>query len=157
MKKLVWRLGKLPTPQEVSDLLKEEIITQDEAREILFNTETDEERDSNSLKDEIKFLREVIKNLSENSSKTVEIIQKVEPRYFQYGWYQPYYTWCTAGISTNLIGTGTTTIGGYALNDGSTPNITNVTTAYYTGGSGSGIAELSTKPVSKSFTDISTF
>ena len=51
MKNLKWRLSKLPTPDEVRELVKDKIITQDEAREILFSQETDEERDKDSLKE----------------------------------------------------------------------------------------------------------
>jgi hypothetical protein len=35
--KLVWRLSKLPTPSELTELVKEKIITQEEAKEILFS------------------------------------------------------------------------------------------------------------------------
>lgn len=53
---LVWRLGKLPTVEEITTLIDKKIITQEEAREILFNTRTVEERDKVSLEAEIKFL-----------------------------------------------------------------------------------------------------
>ena len=55
-KKIVWRLSKLPTADELRELVKDKIITQEEAREILFNLETEEERDKKSLESEIKFL-----------------------------------------------------------------------------------------------------
>jgi hypothetical protein len=47
--KLVWRLGKLPSPDEVRELVKDKIITQEEAREILFSQEDEIARDEKSL------------------------------------------------------------------------------------------------------------
>lgn len=96
--KLKWRLGKLPSPDEVRELVKDKIITQEEARDILFNTETDDERDANSLKEEIKFLREIIDNLSKNNrSQLIETIRYVEKPYLQYYWNTPYVTYCASG------------------------------------------------------------
>ena len=54
--KLIWRLNKLPTTEELRELVKDKIITNEEARDILFNFESEEDRDSESLKSEIKFL-----------------------------------------------------------------------------------------------------
>ena len=65
--KLNWRLSKLPTPDEVRELVKDKVITQDEAREILFSQETEEERDKNSLESEIKFLRELVDKLAKGN------------------------------------------------------------------------------------------
>ena len=52
---LVWRLGKLPTVEEITTLIDKKIITQEEARQILFNKKDVDERDKKSLEDEIKF------------------------------------------------------------------------------------------------------
>lgn len=91
MKKLVWRLGKLPSVDELRELVKDKIITQEEAREILFNHETEEDRDAKSLKDEIKFLREMVDNLTRNQpTKIVEVIKQYQPHYIKYDWYTPY-------------------------------------------------------------------
>lgn len=118
--KLKWRLGKLPSPYEVQELVKDKIITQEEARDILFNTETDEERDKDSLKDEIKFLREVIENLSKNNkTQTVEVLKYVYPSY-NYPWVQPYAIWC-GGTSPNHYSLGSVLSSNIAVNttDGS--------------------------------------
>ncbi len=116
-KKLSWRLSKLPSVEELRELVKDKIITQEEAREVLFNFETDEERDSKSLKEEIKFLRETVEKLSENkTSRITEIIREIQPIYRGYGWYQPYYNWCNATYTTtdNLL-TGVNTVANYSL------------------------------------------
>ena len=89
MTKLKWRLSKLPTPQEVIELVNNKLITQKEAKDILFG-EVDE-RDEKSLKEEIKFLRGLVEKLSNNSgTKVIEIIQE---RNYTQPWYQPYYNW----------------------------------------------------------------
>lgn len=104
-------MSKLPTPLEVTELVKDKIITQEEAREILFNSETEEDRDKKSLESEIKFLRSLVENLSKgNNTKIVEIIHK-EKQWSQYPWYRPYEIWCTgtlnAGTVTYLAGSDT--------------------------------------------------
>src|SRR3990167_7629526 len=103
-KKLNWRLSKLPTPDEVRELVKDKIITQDEAREILFKTETDEDRDKESLQSEIKFLRELVDKLANHSSyKITEVIEEVYRPYEVRPWFQPYYTWTTATMNINNV------------------------------------------------------
>ncbi len=122
-KKLSWRLSKLPSVEELRELVKDKIITQEEAREVLFNFETEEERDSKSLKEEIKFLRETVEKLSSNQTgKITEIIREIQPVYRNYGWYQPYYNWCNAvyvTTSNSLVGTGSAGITNYSLTSAS--------------------------------------
>lgn len=106
--KLKWRLSKLPTVQELQDLVKDKTITKDEARDILF-TEGDS-RDEESMKQEIDFLKKLVEKLSDNSNRTVEIIREVQVPYQGRYWYRPYDTWCSS--TTNLmVSDGTTTIG----------------------------------------------
>lgn len=117
-KNLVWRLGKLPSPDEVRELVKDKIITQEEARDILFSQETEEERDKKSLESEIKFLRELVDKLSQNNqTRVVEVIKEIKVPYVRWQWYQPYQNWgdnivyCASGNTlysgtTNSSGTG---------------------------------------------------
>lgn len=128
--KLKWRLSALPETHEVAHLVKEGILTKEEAREILFSLETDEDRDKKSLQEEIKFLRELVQKLSNNqTSKIVETIRYVEKPYTKFEWYQPYYVYAystgNSGLTsstgygtTNAIytSTGGTTTGTYTLN-----------------------------------------
>ena len=101
-KKLIWRLGKLPSPDEVRELVKDKIITQDEARDILFNSETEEERDKESLKSEIKFLRELVDKLSEkNATRIVEVIKEIKIPIHNQPWRRPYEVWC--GTNTQML------------------------------------------------------
>lgn len=117
--KLQWRLSKLPTPSEITDLVHNKIITQEEAREMLVSTV--EERDIDSLKEEIKFLRELVEKLSDGKmSKIVETIRIVEKPYTSHQWITPYTTWSTGNItsrsysSDTIVGGGTVTVSGSA-------------------------------------------
>ncbi len=143
--KLKWRLGKLPTPEELRGLVHDKIITQEEAREILFNKETDEERDSESLKEEIKFLRETIENLSKgNRTHTIEVIRNIIPNW-NYPWTAPYVTYCG---SNQYLGTTNSSV--YASAQNLDTSTLTANTAALTG------FLPSTLPDS-SFTDINTF
>lgn len=95
--KLSWRLSKLPTPSELTELVNAKVITQEEAKDILLSPV--EERDSESLKEEIKFLRSLIDELSVNRSVIVETIREVAKPWQPWPWYGPYQVWCSS--STN--------------------------------------------------------
>ena len=71
-------MGKLPTVEELRDLVKDKIITPEEAREILFSKETE---DIASLKKEVEVLRDLVRS---NQAYTVHQRQ-LEPFTF---WHQ---------------------------------------------------------------------
>jgi len=107
--KLVWRLGKLPSVDELCELVKNGIITPKDAKEILFNTETDKDRDKKSLQSEIKFLRDLVEKLSTNRSQIITTIKEIEVPYRKYHWYPYYEVWCGTGTITTATGTGADT------------------------------------------------
>ncbi len=118
--KLKWRLpGKLPTSEEVRELVKASLITKEEAREILFNEETEETIEVDNLKAEIKFLRETVEKLADKQTIRT-VIQEIIPRYINYPVYQPYYSWSYTPALNGVITCGgkTTTYG--TLNVGGT-------------------------------------
>lgn len=120
-KKLIWRLREQPTAQSLQGLVDKSILTKDEAREILFSTETEEDRDKKSLESEIKFLRELVEKLSNDKNRIVEIIRETEkPIYIQQPWWNGYYTWCGGtqyyNATSNLVGGSINTSGTYSLN-----------------------------------------
>lgn len=112
-KKIKWRLSALPTPTEVAELVKDGILTKDEAREILFSLETDSDRDTKGLQDEIKFLRELVQRLSHNSrTEIVKTIEFINNPYHKHGWFKPYEVYCgvsTSALAQAQLGTVTTT------------------------------------------------
>ena len=115
-KKLVWRLKEQPTADSLRELVRDKLLTNEEAREILFNETEETARDMKSLESEIKFLRELVEKLSNGrQSKIIEIIKTVHAPYYQQQWYQPYQTWCgevtggnySLGSSVNAINSAT--------------------------------------------------
>jgi len=150
-KTIKWRLGKLPDPLELQGLVRDEIITKEEAREILFSTEELEDR--KALEAEIKFLRQLVDKLA-NNSKIVETIRYIEKPYYKWNWYQPYATWCSSIPASS-----------YTVTSGSSGTST-ANTVYslssQVGGStnasatvGSQLSQLST--LGKNFSEIETF
>jgi len=149
MNRLVWRLSKLPTVEELLQLVKDKVITQDEAKEVLFSSETEEDRDKKSLESEIKFLRELVEKLSNDKSRIVEIIREVEkPIYIRERWWQPYYTWCggTMYYATNTLGIDSSMVGGTAGISTTSQNAYSLNAM-----------DCSSGPSTQSFSDIKTF
>ena len=101
-KQLKWRLGKLPTPDEVLKLVNDKLITKEEAREILFSEEKEVQVKESDLKAEIKFLKELVERLATRST-IVETIRYIEKPYYQYGFWQPYQIWCGGSINTLAV------------------------------------------------------
>ena len=97
---IVWRLKEQPTSASLQGLVANGLLTKEEARQILFSTRTEEDRDKKSLESEIKFLRELVEKLSQNRSQIVEVIKEIKVPYYQQPWYKPYYYWCDGGSIT---------------------------------------------------------
>jgi len=94
-KKIVWRLKESPSTERLESLVKSGILSKKEAREILFSSEEIQERDIESLKSEIKFLRELVEKLSNDRLQIITTIKEIEiPVYRQRPWYRPYEVWC---------------------------------------------------------------
>lgn len=156
---LKWRLGKLPTPDEVTTLLKEKVITKEEAREILFNFGTEEDRDKKSLESEIKFLRQLVEELSRHQSyKLIEIIREVKPNWPNQPWYHPYATWCNSATTT--AGERKSGLYNYSSTTDGAANVLNATASGDISGSGQAMLASITEPMiepGQSFTEIKTF
>ncbi len=92
--KLIWRLTKLPTADELLKLVEAKIITNEEAKEVLFSEETQEEIEVQDAKAEIKFLKELVEQLSKNNQpRIIEVIREVNKPFRNAGWFEPYYNW----------------------------------------------------------------
>lgn len=97
-------MAKLPDAHEVSLLLDKGVLTKDEAREILFSLETEEDRDKQSLQEEIKFLRQLVKNLSSSPSQIIQYINKPNSLWEQKPWYSNYTSWANnSSLNTNTL------------------------------------------------------
>lgn len=100
--KIIWRLKEQPTSESLRELVKDKILTNEEARQILFTSETEEERDKSSLEAEIKFLREVVDKLSADRNHTIQVIKQIP---YKTIWYSPYQDWCSTS-GTNALSLG---------------------------------------------------
>lgn len=149
--KLKWRLGKLPSPDEVIMLVKDKLITNEEAREILFNEETEEDRDKESLQSEIKFLRELVNKIG-SKNIIVEQIRYIEKPYQSWNWYPSYGTWCSSGNTPITSTSGTLNLQGQGSIGSGINSISYLSTDSTNGG-----ALVGWNDDSQSFTDISTF
>lgn len=99
-KKNTWRLAKLPTPDELVNLVNNKIITNEEAKEILLSQE--DERGVEGLEKEVEFLRNLVQKLSQNK-QIIETIRYIEKPYRNWDWYQPYMVYCSANDNTYVL------------------------------------------------------
>jgi hypothetical protein len=157
-KKLVWRLSKLPTVDEIHQLTTgaDPVLTKEEAREILFSNEEVEERDKKSLEEEIKFLRALVESITKNNTKTiVETIKYIEKPYYNYGWFQPYTVWCSGTTSYGTAGTMT------SIGSSTTTNLSgtsgNVNAFYTSAGTSNSLATGNNLATGSNFSKIKTF
>ena len=80
--KLNWRLTDLPTAGEVAELVDSEVITKEEARDILFNEkEATSTKEVEALKEQIKFMDNLLTGLIQgmNRGKTYNLNQTFVP------------------------------------------------------------------------------
>lgn len=91
-KELKWRLSDLPDATDVASLVEQEVITKEEAREILFNevTPSKDNKRVKELEEEVKFLRELCDKLSAKSnwSNIYHYYETYKPSYPR--WYKQY-------------------------------------------------------------------
>jgi hypothetical protein len=130
--KLVWRLKTTPTVDEVQSLLEKDVITKEEAREILFNVEQEEATDTTSLQDlkkEIEFMRGMMLQIMNNGSTrtVIEYVHKYPQNQFE--WIRPYYI-----LANNLPKTGF--INTVNLSSGTGTAIASANTGMWSGSTG---------------------
>jgi hypothetical protein len=114
-KKIIWRLSEKPSTESLQKLVSSGILTKEEAREILFNEVEESDRSIDSLKEEIRFLREIIEKLS-SREKIVEVVKEY---HYTQPWYQPYHYWTMGTTYTAATCGGNTTTLDYIGNSNS--------------------------------------
>lgn len=63
-KTLKWRLSELPTAGEVAELVDSEVITVEEAREILFAASSSNDEKVKALEEQVEFLKGLVQSLA---------------------------------------------------------------------------------------------
>jgi len=115
-KELKWRLKDLPDACDIADLVKEKVITTDEAREILFKNE--ESTKLEELQEEVKFLRQMVDKLTDSNNWKIvkEVYKEYHPVYpYWYRKYEPviYPTYTFTCGASDVTTTGSVTTAGY--------------------------------------------
>lgn len=100
-KKLVWRLSKAPTVEELKTAVEAGIISKEEAKEMLVRNEEEIPTDQlKEVKDEMKLLRDLVLALSSKQSNFYPIVVKeveiIKQRPYVNTWIDPYITWCSS-------------------------------------------------------------
>ena len=111
---LKWRLSEKPTASALEGLVASQIITKEEARQIILDETEYNSKDFSDVMDEIKLLRKIVMELSEKQPQTIIKIIESNPIYIReyprYPWIQPWVTWSVntaqslgQTISTNMM------------------------------------------------------
>lgn len=102
VKKIKWRLGDLPTIGDLRDLVKDEILTKDEAREILLSFETQESTDKKGLEKELEYLRRLVEKLSERDPVVVyKYFATHAPNWYYHNYEPVWYKTTMSTLNTN--------------------------------------------------------
>ena len=118
-KKLIWRLKEQPTSKALALLVDSEILTREDAKQIILSSE---ENNTKALKEEIEFLKRLVRDLSRNNIQIVEVVKTLEQPYRTSPWYEPYHKWEVLCSKTEN-GTMCKTDGGGTLSVNSFTNI----------------------------------
>lgn len=88
-KNLSWKLKDLPTASELKDLVDADIISAEEAREMAFGSAESDKEVIKTLQEQIKFLQDMVKELSKNRTVYLPTITReihVQKPYFEKYW-----------------------------------------------------------------------
>lgn len=129
-KNLTWKLSELPSAGEIASLVDSEVITKEEARDIMFgNPESDKEK-LEALEKLVDFLQGLIKDLTKNKvaimpyERTVYIDRHIRPYWDRY-WGSTEKVLCNSGLTVSGRTTGslTTTARSVTLASTSVPGV----------------------------------
>lgn len=143
-KNLTWKLTELPTAGHLADLVKSEVISKEEAREIMFGSAENDKEKVKALEELVKFLEDLVKDLSKNRTTYTPFHHTFyynQTPYWDKYWDRTYEVLCSAGLSV-VSGPITTTAKGktnsFAISKSSGGVV---------GNSYSGIVDTNTKPI----------
>ena len=98
-KNLVWRLSQKPTVEDLKNAVEAQIISKEEAKQMLVREEDEKKIDQDELKDlkdEIKLLRELV--LANLGTSQVKIIEK----HYHDDWYPRWSSWTSGMIGDRM-------------------------------------------------------
>lgn len=135
-KNLTWKLKEMPTGGELADLVETDVITKEEAREIMFGSAENDKEKIKALEEQIEFLRDLVTELSKNKTTTIYDWTYSRPiRYYNTPYWKDTYTvLCNNGLNLETKASDETlrTVGymnsGTLAGDGSTTTWSNSNT-----------------------------
>lgn len=68
---LTWKLGELPTAGELAELVEADVISKEEAREIMFGAVDNDKEKIQALEEQVDFLRSLVTDLSKRSTTVI--------------------------------------------------------------------------------------
>lgn len=98
-KNLTWKLKELPTASELADLVDSEVITTDEAREIVFGTAENDKEKIKALEEQLDFLRDLVKELAQKRQTTFIPYSRTIRYYNEPYWAKTNEVLCDAGLT----------------------------------------------------------
>ncbi len=87
---LVWKLGDLPNAGQLADLVNSEVITKEEAREIMFGSPGSDKDRIKALEDQVELLLGLVKSLSNRTPQAISIPYTYTPNQPRWGTYWAY-------------------------------------------------------------------
>ena len=114
-KKLIWKLKDLPNADSIASLVDTKVITPQEARDILFRKDTKQSDEVEALKEMVKSLQELVKDLLLRQdrvqfvpyTKIVEVPARTKPYWDKY--------WTNGVTYGNTMSTASSTCNGNSI------------------------------------------
>lgn len=78
---LTWKLDELPSAGELADLVETQVITKEEAREIMFGSPESDKDKIKALEDQIEMLLGLVKTLSQRTTSIIKVPYIYTPTY----------------------------------------------------------------------------
>lgn len=70
---LTWKLSELPTAGELAELVDAEVMTKEEARDMMFGSPESDKDKIKALEDQVALLLELVKSLSNKSPQIINV------------------------------------------------------------------------------------
>lgn len=123
-RQLKWRLSEKPTVESIEKLVKLDIITREEAKQLLVEESEINPKTVRDLEKEMELLRELVLDIAKREPETIQIIEKHFDHTPYYPWKRPYLEpyWYVDARGTSVVGTASmkATNNALGLNNGQT-------------------------------------
>lgn len=114
-KNLIWRLKDKPSVEDVTELLKEQVVTKEEARDLLFNEAGSDSEKLRDLKKQVEYLEDLVKELSKSRVQNYPVVTPAYvEKWIERKHWEPSWIYYSSNVSsTGSTFTNNTSIGDY--------------------------------------------